>query len=177
MNFITVRLLIAVFFCFAAANAAPVVLSGLEVDLPVELKKTFDSQEKKDAPLEKSVTAVLTHHGKNAAGTMEITVNRITYADEVKLVLDRTAKAQLLRISRMPGVKDPIQAMADAKVSGQDAKRISFKCERMGKKVSIEALYIIRGQNFYTVQMVFFQDDAVRAEAENLLTKVKLAEQ
>ena len=174
MNIPLARILVTTSISFFVANAAPVTISGLEVDFPMELKKTFDSQERKDAPLAPSVAASVTHHGKNAEGSMEITVSRITYADAVKLSIERDSKAQLLRIARMPGVKNPVQALADAKVSGQDAKRLSFKCERMGKKVGIEALYVIRGQHFYIVQLAFVSDDAVRAEAENMLAKVKL---
>jgi hypothetical protein len=170
-----VRLLAVVFLCLVHVIAAPATISGLEVDFPVELKKTFDSLERKDVPLSPSVTASVTHHGKKADGTMEITVSRMTYMDTVKLSIEREPKAQLTRIARMPGVLNPAQAMADAKVSGHDAKRISFKCERMGKNVGIEALYIIRGQHFYIVQVAFLQSDAVRTEAENMLSKVKLA--
>jgi hypothetical protein len=175
MYFFVVRFLAAIFVCFAVANAAPAIISGLEVDFPIELKKTFDSQERKDTPLSPSVAASVTHHGKNAEGSMEITVSRITYVDAAKPSIERDSKAQLIRMARMPGVTNPAQAMSDAKVSGKEAKRLSFKCERMGKKVGIEALYIIRGQHFYVVQLVFLQNDAVRTEAENMLAKVKLA--
>lgn len=157
------------------SSAAPVTLGGMIVDFPMELKKTFDSQEKKDAPLEPSVASTVTHHGKNAASTMEITVSRITYLPQHTLVVEREAKSQLNRMVRMPGVQNPLQALADAKVSGQEAKRLSFTCDRMEKKIGIEALYIVRQQHLYIAQIVFVRDDTTRTEAENMLAKIKLA--
>ncbi len=157
------------------ARAEQVTISDVTVDFPILVKKTFDSKENPQAPLETNVAATVTHHAKNADSSMEFTVSRITYTDAHKPIVERETRAALNRIMRMPGVENSRQAMADAKVSNLDAKRLSFRCDRMKKKVCIESLYVVRKQVLYVVQIVFIENDATLAQVEAMLSKVQLA--
>lgn len=161
-------------FFSTLARAEPLTVSDVIADFPIALKKTFDSKENPQAPLETNVAASVTHHGKNADSSMECTVSRITYTEAHKPVVERETRAALNRIMRMPGVENSRQAMADAKISNLDAKRLSFRCDRMKKKVCIESLFVVRKQVLYVVQIVFIENDASLAQAEATLAKVQL---
>lgn len=119
------------------------------------------------------LVSIETHNAKTK--TMEISLVKTVYQPGTEISLTGAAKGAAAAVGKVPGVTKPMQAIADAKVSGAEAKRLSFTATRYGKKLGIEAIYIRKEETVWTVQILFESDEERQKQAEKLLGTVTLA--
>jgi hypothetical protein len=137
-----------------------------------EAKFTPGEPIKGDDPSNPLVTMEI-HSAKT--DVQEITLVKTVYRAGTELNLTGAAKGAAAAVGRTPGVTKPMQAIADAKVKGAEAKRLSFSATKDGKKFGIEALYILKGSTIWTAQVLFESDEESQQQAEKLLSTVTLA--
>ena len=87
----------------------------------------------------------------------DIGVTRLIFGQGVRYDLDGAARGTVSSLERLSGATNPRSTIRPAKVSGLDARRISFSMDRMGGKVGCEGLVILdrRANTAWIVQTVF----------------------
>lgn len=153
-----------------SAEAKKHTHDGISIVCDAEFKQ--DQTVKNDDPSQPLVT-IESHSAKTK--TMEITLVKTVYKPGTEISLTGAAKGAAAAVGKVEGVTKPMQAIADAKVEGAEAKRLSFAANRYGKKLGIEALYIRKESTVWTAQILFESTEESQKQAEKLLSTVALA--
>ena len=74
----------------------------------------------------------------------------------------------------MPGIRDSTQNIVPVKVSGRDARRVSFESGRNDGRLGVEFLIIqdVASQSFYQLQLIFAKKPGI-----NPFASVRLLEE
>lgn len=92
-----------------------------------------------------------------SAGIQEVRLMKLKYNSKIRGSIDEAASESVSNIVRLPGIKNPKQNIVPTRVSGREARRVSFESGRYDGKLGAEFLIVQdnAGQSFYQLQMIF----------------------
>ena len=108
------------------------------------------------------------------SGMNELRILKFQYNSQIRGTIDASASETVNNVARLPGIKNPSQRIVAIKVSGQEARRISFESDRNDGRLGAEFLIIqdSKRQTLYQVQVIFSKKPSV-----NPLSSLSLSEQ
>ena len=91
------------------------------------------------------------------SGMNELRILKIQYNSQIRGTIDASASETVDNVARLPGIKNPSQRIVAIKVSGQEARRISFESDRNDGRLGAEFLIIqdSKRQTLYQIQVIF----------------------
>lgn len=87
----------------------------------------------------------------------EARVIKLQYTSQIRGNIDAAASEAVANIVRLPGIKNPNHTITKTKVSGQNARRVSYESGRNDGTLGAEFLIIQdqRNQVMYQIQLIF----------------------
>jgi hypothetical protein len=137
----------------ATPSQSPQELSGLLIQCPVKLAEASKSPRNESPTKENPIKQITVYKGKS--GDIDISVSLVEFMDGLDLSLQGAADGSANSISALKGVSNPKYQTTDLTISGLPAKRLSYSATRFEKELCVEGLYLIKGQQMWTVNANF----------------------
>ena len=141
---------------FAAQN-----VGGLSIDYQPSFHENVAKAQSWQAKMAPEMQAMLSQfqifEAAGSGGILEVRLMKFQYNAKIRGSIDVAASESIANIVRLPGIKNPTQNIVPTKVSGREARRVSFESGRYDGKLGAEFLIVQDddSQSFYQLQMIF----------------------
>lgn len=136
-------------------------VGGLSVDYQPAFQENVAKAQSWQAKMAPEMQAMLSQfqifEAAGSAGILEVRLMKFQYNSKIRGNIDVAASESVANIVRLPGIKNPTQNIVPTKVSGREARRVSFESGRYDGKLGAEFLIVQdnASQSFYQLQMIF----------------------
>ena len=185
-------LLMAVFLLHFDSSIAAQDVGGMIVEyrLPFEAKEAKARTWHGNMPTEMQsmIQGFEVFEAGPSLGLGEVRVLKIRYVPKVSGNLNMAAQESIQNILRLPGIKNSTQNITAVKVSGLEARRISFATNRYDGKLGAEFLIVYdkKTNTLFQLQVIFSKRksldlsgdldlDLERAFANNIVASARMA--
>ena len=148
-------------------------IKDLSLEAPFALDITPDVSGSLPPEVRELVEIWQTREGASPSGDLRAQVSHITYRAGVALDLDDAAEGAMSNAAQVLGDEDPKPNTTAMQLAGLDSRRSTYQGKLGRQSITIDAIFIQRGQELWQIQAVS-TSPAMRLAGERLLQSVRL---
>ncbi|MDD2609388.1 MAG: hypothetical protein PHX60_06775 [Giesbergeria sp.] len=160
---------------YSALVASAQQVGGLSIDYAVPFQENSVKAQAWQAKMNPEVRGMLRDfrifEAKGTSGISDVRLLKMEYTSQIRGDIDSAASETVANIVRLPGIKNPHHTILRTKVSGHDARRVSYESERNDGRVGAEFLIVQDRytQTAYQLQLIFSKRPSINPLASTSL--------